>query len=375
MRSLVVLGTCALSLGGCRAFDREQYRALIDGGLTVDAPVPEQDASEPDAGSCLPPSGRDEAGCALASAPVAPPSLTDQPGDGRTYTLALSRIEIGPGSFGNWRQIGFDRDGRCSSIDAPSMSLSCRGMQAVLDGDDGRDNALGAVLGTSLFVMDTLRDGTVTESLATGRLTHGLRVTDWSGGDDARVRVEWLSLVEGRPPSGSTMLVGDGRDSWRIEPSLSLTDDRSAARTVADSAFVACGVFAFRLAGALQLTLPSRDRTRILQLRNIVAAGALSPERGGTLDLSGVWHRDQLIAALPWFDVCTTRASDPVEYQNRMTALLRSMDLRDPPSSDPNDNCNAATVAIRMTFVPARFDGVAAQPIVLRHVCTGDGGA
>jgi hypothetical protein len=370
------MGFCAVALGGCRAFDREQYRALLDGAVASDVAEAELDAADASVtGGCLAPAERDEAGCTLASVPRPLASLSDQPGNGTTYGLALSRIEIGPGSFGDWRRIGFDRDGRCSVLGASETSFSCRGMQPVLDGEDGRDNAFGAVIATSLFVSDVLRDATVNETLATGRLTHGLRITEWSGGDDGRVAVEWLSLVDGRAPSGAGPLGWDGRDVWRVEPSLSLTDDRSGPRTVADRASFACGVFSFGVAGALQITLPSRDRTRILQLRNVVVAGALSPDRGGTLDLSGVWHRDELLSAMPWFDACPPTGGDPSDYQARMMALLRALDLREPPSADRTANCNAASVAMRLTFVPARIDGVAPQPIVLRSACTGDGGA
>jgi hypothetical protein len=367
----LALALSAGALAHCRAFDRDRYRALLDADSATTTDASEADA----AGACLTRTVTSDGGaCVRAVFPERPAALSDQPGDGRTYALALRRIEIGPGGFGNWRQIGFDRDGLCTNAGATASERSCLGMQLVTDGDEGRDNAFASVIGTSLFVMDQLRDSTVNETLETGRLAHGLRITEWGGGEDARVRVEWLGLVNGRGPMGSAGLAWDGRDTWSIDPGLSFAPD-GVTPLATDDGYVACGSLGAQWSSALTFAVLSRDRVRLARLERVVMAGSFSPDRGGTVDLSGVWRRSDVIAALPYYDVCPPPVGDANDYRDRVAAIDRAFDVRSTLAVEPMLACDSATFAVRLTFAPVRLDGAAPTAFSLTNPCTADAGA
>jgi hypothetical protein len=356
---------CALC--ACRAFDRDRYHALLDA-------VAQEGAAPDAAGSCLNGTAIDDAGCTLAVIPSPPATLQDQPGNGRTYTLALRRLEIGAGSFGNWSSMGFDLDRRCTTPTSALAAQSCRPLELVADGVDGRDNAFGSVVATGLLVTQVLDERDVNSGLELGRLALGLRVTEWGGGDDRRLAVEWLVLTEGRPPMGAMQLGWDGRDQWKIDPGLTFAMGTSTPAVRAEDAFAACGHFSARFAGRMPLPFWSRGRLRLLSVERPTIAGALSPETGGTTDLVGVWTRQNVIDSLPWFEYCPPPIGDRGTYQDRLESLTRSFDVRADLSDNSATACDAASLAMRFQWSPVTIDGVAAAPFPQQNTCNTDGG-
>lgn len=336
----------------------------------ADTGTDEADASAP--GSCLALRVDGGAACTRAVVPSPPAALADQPGNGRTYVLAARRIEIGPSSFGNWRQIGFDLDGICSDSTGGSPR-SCTAAQTVVDGDDGRDNAFGSAVATGLHVMDTFRDMTLSETMAAGRLTVGVRITEWGGGDDRRVSFEWLHLVEGRGASGST-LNWDGMDRWKIEPSYSLATDRMTTAIRSSDGFVACGYSVARLPSRVPVVLLSGTQQRLVTLRSTVLAGAFDPVNGGIADAAGVWVREDIVQSLPWFGVCPPPNGPMDVFNDRVSGIERNFDIREDFVPAPMMPCTAATIALRFELRPVQLDGVATTALPTIPPCTADAG-
>jgi hypothetical protein len=365
-RFAFALAVTAASSVGCRAFDREQYRTLL-----ANADVVVADADDA-GGACLALRQADDAGCVRAVVPTPPAALANQPSNTRTYVLAARRIEVGPSSFGNWRQIGFDRDGICTEPDMTSPR-SCISAQNVTDGDEGRDNAFGSSIGTGLHVMDTFRDGTVTETIGTGRATVGLRITEWGGGDDRSVTVEWLHLTEGRPASG-TELSWTGTDRWKIEPTFSLGADRMTVLHRTTDAFVACGYMVARMAMRIPLVLFSGTEQRVMALRGAVVAGPLDPSTGGVADVAGFWLREDVVETIPWFGQCPPPFGPRDEYNDRLNAIQRSFDIRSDLVPNPAMPCDAGSIAMRFHWAPVQIDGVSSTALPTRSPCFADAG-
>jgi hypothetical protein len=365
---LLMAGWMVCSFSGCKAFDRDRYRALLDG-------VGSEASVDDGAGTCLQRTARDDAGCVLAIVPPPPSTLTDQPTNGRTYTLALQRLEIGPGSFGNWNQIGFDLDRRCTAPTATLDQQSCLPQQIVADGIDGRDNAFGGAIATSLLVSQTLVDTEVTNELQTGRLALGLRITEWGGGDDRHVSVDWLTLTQGRPPEGSTSLTWDGRDRWMIDPGLSFAPGTTMPLVRSSDAFVACGYFVASFDARVPLAFLHRGRLRMLWVNLVKLAGAFDPAHGGTTDLIGLWTRTNIVDSLPWFDYCPPPIGPRNAFNDRVNAIAQAFDVLDDLSDNPTTPCNAATLALRMTWRPVTIEDVASTPFPQLNNCNSDGGA
>lgn len=358
-----------LLFAGCKAFDRAQYQALLD-AHPLDA------ATGP--GACLARSSLDDGGCTLAVAPAAPSALEDRPGDGRTYTLVLRRVGIGPGSFGNWGSIGFDLDQRCTTPTSDLAAQSCRPAQIVADGEEGRDNAFGGVIATGLLVLRTLDERDVNTELGSGRLALGLRFTEWGGSDDRQMRVEWLVLTDGR--AGTTdggPLAWDGTDRWKIEPGFSFSSGTTPRAETSD-AFVACDYSVARFSTRITIPMLSLGKLRMLTLDRAVLAGAFDPRRGGVSDLAGVWTRQSVIDALPWFDICPPPFGDRSVYEDRLDSISRSFDINSTLIEAPTSACNAASFGLRLEWAPVTVDGVASAPFPQENDCsTGatDGGA
>lgn len=348
-------------LASCQAFDRTQYASLRDAAVN---------------GNCLTLFATSDAGCRRAIVPEPPAELADHPSNQQTYTLALRSIEIGPRIFGNWQRIGFDLDGECTSIENPTAT-SCipnNPSSPVIDGEDGRDNAFGAIIGASLHVMDSFRDSTLTESLATGRLSVGLRIDGWNGGNDRSIRVEWLAITNGRGTTEDGRLLWDGRDRWSIHGPLSLEPDLQRGRFQSVDAWIACGYFRAAFSDRPPLALMSRDRLRLMRFHRMQLVGPFSPQHGGFVDLVGLWTMRETTEVLPWFDVCPPPIGDSGEYRDRLRSLVNSFDVRDDLSTQPSATCNAATIVMRLEFRPAHIEGVDPMPVSTIDPCSGDAG-
>lgn len=364
----VLFASTVLACVGCKAFDRDQYRALLDA-------VPQEASVEDVPGACLQRTEFDDAGCALAVVPQAPATLVDQPSNGRTYTVALQRLEIGPGSFGNWNQIGFDIDRRCTSPTATGAEQSCTPVQVVADGQNGRDNAFGGVIATSLLITRSLVDTDVNDGLQTGRLALGLRITEWGGGDDRSVSVDWLTLTNGRPPMGAPSLTWDGRDTWSIDPGLSFAPSTMTPRARSSDAFVSCGYFVASFADRVPLAFLNSGRLRQLSVDLVKIAGTFDPANGGTTDLVGVWTRQNIIETLPWFDYCPPPIGPRDTFDDRVNAISQAFDVINNLSQNNPIACNAASFAVRLVWRPVTVEGVASTAFPQLNNCNTDGGA
>ena len=125
-----------LGLVGCEAFSRDELRAIqnardvptpvISDVPVVENDVPDRDAPGPVSGACLTRQQSPNAGCVSAVFPAIPAAVPSAASNGRSYLLALKRLEMPAGGFGSWDSIGFDLDKVCSvSAERPQRFVAC----------------------------------------------------------------------------------------------------------------------------------------------------------------------------------------------------------------------------------------------------------
>ncbi|MDP3277678.1 MAG: hypothetical protein Q8Q09_21020 [Deltaproteobacteria bacterium] len=358
----------AVSAVSCRAFDRDEFRRLqIGQDAEVEDANVEADAA-PEAGSCLVLQRRVSDSCTLAELPSVPAGLVDQASNGQTYALALTRLEIGPGSFGNWADFGFDRDGFCTLDNPMRAGTTCTGATIIEDGREGRDNSFGAVSGSGLQLTGIYSGVDITDHIGRGGLTLGIRITEWSGGDDGRVVLEWLSLARGRGPDGMGLPVPDARNRWAIESRLS--SNPSGGSNVTSEGFVACGYVAARGPAALLLRLPSTRSVSRTLLRAVIVGGALRPDVGGYLDLSGSWPESDQGNSISALGICPSTDPDS-PYQSSIAGLRRGSDIvGDFVNNGPTAaRCNASSLVFRLHLRPIEIDGTMPGTLPLASPC------
>lgn len=353
-----------LDLVGCEAFSRDELRAIqnardvpnpvVPDVVAAPDDVPDRDAPGPISGACLTRSQSPNGGCISAVFPSIPAAVPSAASNGRSYLLALKRLEMPAGGFGNWDLIGFDLDKVCSVSAERPQRLSCSNPVGAFDGPQGRDNAFGSGFGIPLVLAEYFRDGIVNTSIDAERITPGVKITEWSGQDDSSVTVELVLLVQGRGSMGRATLAWDGTDTWDIEQSASY-DMRGRALTSTTTAGIACGWLVARMPTVTQLYLPFRRATHRFTLRDLHLAGPIDPTRGGSVDVTGLTNISDFTADLPWIGLCPNNPLTSVDRDDALTALTRSLDMLPDLSVNPATPCTAASVGMRLELVPVQL--------------------
>lgn len=360
---IIVLG---VALSGCQAFDRQRFASIV-ADVPVDVPVVERDAA-----SCVPRAPVEDGGCGGARFPALPTGVVEQRSNGRSYVLGMRSIAfIGSGRDG-WQQFGFDLDGVCSYATDQPMRTSCQGAQ-IEDGINGRDNTFGLRIVPLLALAEFLVEGRVNASIASGLVLPALRFTEWSGGDDAHVSVEFLTVVRGQPPAGSAAFTWDGRDSWQIETALSL-NPMGQAQATSSEAFVSCGWTGISGEGLVPLYVPHNGNVRRIIFRRPRVGGLFAPDVGGTLDFSGFNTRADIVANLPWIDLCPAPGPNASTRESLLQTIGDSFDVLTSGQVSPSQPCDAMSAAVRTEWAPISLRENVAVPELSADQCAVDGG-
>jgi hypothetical protein len=281
--------------------------------------------------------------------------------------LVMKRLLVRGGSLNGWHNFGFDMDGLCTDLAQPDALRACRG-DLIGDGVDGRDNAFGVRVGPILAFGDLIVDDVVTQSVTRGRVVPALRITDWSGGNDAQLRVEFLTAIDGRGPDGSATLSWNGHDTWRIESTVSLDAESHPIEATSD-AFYSCGWFGAESVGVTHMYLPHRDEVRRFVLRHPRLGGAFSPDTGGTLDFSALNNYEDYVGNLPWTNLCPAPHPNAMIYDMALAQARHSFDVLQSGAVDPSAECDAMSVGFRTEWVAAELRDTVAMPALFADPC------
>ncbi len=365
--------SCALlvaaSMLDCQSFDRAEYARLTgrsDSGARPDGSVTADGGGDAatDAGPvvCAERTRVVSPSCTLNVVPSLPPNLPNTLG--MTKVFAVRRVTVGAG--GAWQTIGHDRDGMCTSLmgnDGGAPMFSCRSPLPLMDGVNGRDNALGAVIGQVGVFGGSLNETDLNSGISEGNSSIGLRLRDFGGVNDGSITVELLPLSGGHPAGNPTAMPNwDGRDEWGINRSLAYGADGRTIRVSTTDAFSSCGTVVMPFPNNAPLYF-SNDRIRTqLTLTDIRVVGQLDANGNlPSVELSALWARNQVFEDLRTFGACQELLSTS-EWTTILLGIAAALDIPASGVANPAADCSAMSVGFRFDLVPVTLTGDVSPP-------------
>lgn len=343
---LAALVSLTLAAAGCRVFDE----SLLDEEGGVDASILDAGDAGPDAG---PP---EDGGCRLRHPPGRPAGA--DPMETTELAFALRDLVLDQRGVA-WMSIGYDLDDRCSQPlpptedgGAPVWDIECEppsdSASPETDGMEGIDNSFGHNFPLLLFAfVPNVQESLETEQLA-GRGLVLLRVRGWNGeDDDPRVEVVVSTAVRTDPAEGDVPQ-WDGTDVFIPSVEDFVGGDPTRPATFNDNAYVSGRTLVVALPDRSELVWAGDGLTFSLVLTDPVITGRISDDASRLEDVTvfGRWPRLDLLEAFEGLGFCAGS-------ENRMTLerlLDNAADVRqDSTTAGPGVDCDAVSVAIRMT--------------------------
>ena len=308
--------------------------------------------------------------------PPGPPPPAPTPGDisfvAATYSIDFGDQANPDGGLPNYDSIGFDLDGRCTSLFDP---LPCRPPSwagpPMTDGVNGINNGVGALLysESNAFGEQVLSSALINSETQSGQFAPFLifRVSNYNGNyEDTDVTVELLLAVPlGKPPAW------DGTDALSIDP-VSATGSPAP-----DGGASITGLFVDLHAYVTNFTLVAHFGASAVRLVNvvfptsdIVLAAALSTS--GTLGnwtmtgtLAGHGESDVLLHTIPALTdsfVGEPICDDAVIYPKVKTWVCGSADSIVSGSPGPTATCDALSFGAKFETRLVQIAGLATIP-------------
>lgn len=358
------IAAVSAALGGalahCQSFDRAEYARLTgrsDGGAEAAVDASRDGGGDGGPSTCAARTREVSPGCSLAIVPTLPPGLPNVIGD--TKVFVLRRLSLGAG--GAWMTIGHDRDGLCTSStgnDGGAPSVACRSPLVLSDGQNGRDNAFGSVIGQVGVFGGAFNESDLNASIENGKATIGLRLRDFGGANDGAMTVEMLPLYGGHAMGSTTAAPRwDGSDTWGINRNLAYTSNGRTVRITSTDSFTSCGTVVMPFPNTAPLYFEN-DRIRSqLTLTDIRLVGQLDP-RGNltTADMSAIWSNTVIFDDLRTFGACRELLSAN-EWMTLLLGLSASLDITSTGAPNPAAECSAMSIGFRFELVPATLTG------------------
>lgn len=328
-----------------------------------------------DAGDAAPPveAGAD-AGCAHASPPDRP--TKDDPAvlDGGELTFAVNHFDFPPliNDAGPLR--GYDLDRNCTCPAQPS----CKSPKQQCDDDAGRDNVGGVQLDNFSKFADSFTPGKMNLRLAMGTYGLLLRLRNWNGSPNDTSVEAAIYVSKGTPTIGDggarVQPKFDGTDVFTVAqssllggvapPYIPLPDAVDTTAYVRDGVLVASGTNV-----KVELSTNDQGLTYLeLNLTGAIVTATLTKSGNGYRLENGViagrWPVRKFLTALaPQYDpigggyLC----GDASTYETIKGLVCQNVDISAALQNDnTNATCDALSVALGFTAVPANFGPVSA---------------
>jgi len=326
-------------------------------------------------------------GCDHATPPGRPAASDGDGGDIPPVIAAFETIDIGLGGTtadGGPTPLppfGYDLDGVCTCPGPPSCQQASKTAPESCDDDAGRDHAaitlfryLGAAASTGTSQID--------QGLMAGQYGILLVIKNYNGQqNDSSVTVEfYVSNGLNRDPDGGIPTPRfDGTDQWTIDPS-SLSGSQPVF--IDDRAYVSMGTVVAHMTKPIPIAFGDRSflggATMLLSGAVIVGDLQLLHVGGGTSTtlglglgqgtIAGRWGTSDLLSTLATIPsngggfLCGT---DSVPYQLIKATVCGSADISQNAENDnasPLAQCDAVSVGLQFTAVPAQLGNVLAVP-------------
>lgn len=305
-----------------------------DAGGLGDAGGAGDDASAPDAGPS-------DAGCAPAT------------------VLAVSQLQWGEGSSGEWQGYGFDLDGRVSTAASTDVCQPSSGGSAAVaypDGTAGIDNSFGKNILPVLLALSPSFAADTNASLDSGGFTTLLELMCLPPEGDVPVLA--ARLFDGLPLGAAP--AWDGTDVWPIDPwLLSDAGDPTSSTALFPASSVTGTAFDAGTGGTFVLTIPisaSGSSTFVrLTIRAARVTMTLSGDRTSATAgrIGGVLDTEELVAELEKVGVLLGICGSPI-YDSFVTQVRQASDILADGTQDPATTCNGISIGLGFEMSPAQ---------------------
>lgn len=348
-----------------------------------------------DAGGATDPT-RDGDPCAHIGPPPRPRSVNPDAQSQSLVVAAFKTIDIGVGADGGVTPYGYDLDGVCT-CPGPASCAQQDGAPESCDDKAGRDDT-AVLLFLSLGAATSIGAFRIDQGLQSGQYGLLIAISGYNlEMNDDRVVVDfYVSNGLNRTPDGGIPTpVLDGTDLWTIDPGSlqggsapDVLDIASCANNPRckplyedDQAYVSNGFVVAHMAGPIPIAFGDRSFLggATMNLSDAIIVGQLSTFplshggvsyqlTGGTI--AGRWPTSQLLSTLstvgdPATDGGFLCGSSSTTYNIIKAVTCGAADISHIASNDNNvplAQCDAISVGMQFTAVPAQLGGVFAVP-------------
>lgn len=265
-------------------------------------------------------------------------------------TLALTKIDLGPGNNGQWKKIGLNIDGLVStaaSTDVCQPNAGGSKSTAYPDGDNGIDNSFGKNLLPLILALDPTWHEDVNSLLTMGNFNAMLKMYCLPPKGDAKITTKLFGGT-----SLGSVPVFDGTDKWPVAPELLLDpkDPESSSITFADST-VTGDKYDSGKGQTVILTLPLSFNNMSTNIKLTLHAAQvimnLSADRksatGGVI--GGVLNTEEFldqVKKIGWvYSLCGM-----AEFDNAIKIARQASDIMTDGTQDPKKTCDGISIGI-----------------------------
>jgi hypothetical protein len=281
--------------------------------------------------------------------PCAPPTV-----------LAVNTLDLGAGTSGQWKTLGFNLDGLVSTATSTNLCQLNSGAVAsdpYPDGNDGIDNSFGKNLLPLILDLDSTWTTDINTSIQQGNFTALLELECLPPTGD-------VSVLTTKLFAGTTLGTApkwDGTDQWPVEPDL-LTNpkDPQSSSLVFPQCSVTGTTFSAGKNGTIVLTIPvmtSGVSTSIkltlyaAQLTMTLSADRLSATNGM---IGGVLNTEEFVTQVNNIGVLLGLCGSSI-LTNLVTQVRQASDIMADGTQDTTKTCDGISVGLGFTMLPAQI--------------------
>jgi hypothetical protein len=277
--------------------------------------------------------------------------------------LAVRQLRFGEGTSGQWKQVGFNLDGKVSdglSTDVCLPNAGADPLTAYPDGDAGIDNSFGKNLLPTILGLYPTWVQDVGNGILNGTFTALLKLMCLPPTGDVPMLTTKLfgGTTLGSAPKW------DGTDVWPVEPGLlgDPMDPESSTLIYPNSSVIGMAYDAGQN-GTFILSVPFKTTMATASIKLTLYAAqmtmTLSADRksatGGMI--GGVLDTEEFVAELKKVGFLLNLCGNPL-FDNLLNQVRQASDIMNDGTQDPNMVCNGISMGLGFEMQEAQLGDV-----------------
>jgi hypothetical protein len=270
------------------------------------------------------------------------------PGEGTV--LAANKLYIGEGTMGEWKNFGFNIDGKttiASSMDVCKPNAGGMASTAYPDGNNGIDNSFGKNILPSILIFSPTFATNINTSLQSGAFTMMMKMACLPPTGDVSPLV--TKLFGGTPLGMAPKF--DGTDMWPVAPEL-LTDpkDPDSSKVVFGMSSVTGTLFdsgknqTFILTVPLNIGMSSTSLTLTVHAAQVTMNLAADRKSATGGIIGGVLNTEEFIAEVKKVGYAQKLCGPLLD--GLLTQMRQASDIMSDGSQDPAKTCDGISIGL-----------------------------